>query len=105
MRLSRWRTPPNPATEGGRLPDLGGSVHPLVKTGETWHATLMKNETTFPALGDVKTEVTTFNKRWFVHVKVYKANTLRGDSYWVTEGLREFKTESAATSFANRYAS
>ena len=65
----------------------------------------MKNETTLPALGDVKTEITTFNKRWFVHVKVFKANTLRGDSYWVTEGFREFKTESAATSFANRYAS
>jgi hypothetical protein len=65
----------------------------------------MKNETAAPALGDIKTEITTFNNRWFVQVMVFKANTLRGDSYWVTEGFREFKKESAATLFANRYSS
>ena len=61
----------------------------------------MKNET--PTLGSVKTYVTERNNTWTVQVMVFKANTLRGDSYWVTEGFRQFRKESDARRFAARY--
>ena len=64
----------------------------------------MENDTyTPPALGSVKTYVTEHNNTWTVQVMVFKANTLRGDSYWKTEGFRQFKKEADARRFAARY--
>jgi hypothetical protein len=56
-----------------------------------------------PSLGDVKCFVKQDGLHWTVQVVVFKANTLRGDSYWVTEGFRQFKREADARRFAARY--
>lgn len=59
---------------------------------------------TLPAVGSVQCFIRPSAGLWSVQVQVFKANTLRGDSYWVTEGFRQFKTEADARRFAARYA-
>jgi hypothetical protein len=67
--------------------------------------TYMENLTyTPPSLGDIKCYVRQSNGGWTVQVMEFKHNTLRGDSYWVTEGFRQFKREADARRFAARYA-
>jgi hypothetical protein len=56
-----------------------------------------------PSLGDVKVEVRHFANTWTVFVSVFKANTLRGDAYWVSKEARSFKKESDARKFASRF--
>ncbi len=58
---------------------------------------------TLPSVGDIKCFVKQDGLYWTVQVVVFKANTLRGDSYWVTEGFRQFKSEADARRFAARY--
>jgi hypothetical protein len=43
------------------------------------------------------------NGLWEVHVRVFKANTLRGDSYWNTEVLRTFGKKADAERYASRF--
>jgi hypothetical protein len=58
---------------------------------------------TLPSIGDIKCFVKQSGLYWTVQVVIFKANTLRGDSYWVTEGFRQFKNEADARRFAARY--
>lgn len=58
----------------------------------------MKNET--------KAEIRPATKaypKYVVLVKEFKANTLRGDSYWVVREVREYRLRSDAEAFAARF--
>lgn len=58
-----------------------------------------------PALGTLKVSVCQRgNGNWEVHVQTYKANTLRGDAYWVTTHFRLYAKEADARRFASRFA-
>ena len=56
-----------------------------------------------PPLGQVKVKVRQFNNTWTVYVSVFKANTLRGDAYWVSTEVRKYSKESYARKFAARF--
>jgi hypothetical protein len=56
-----------------------------------------------PTLGQVKFEVRQFANTWTVFVSVFKANSLRGDAYWVSTEVRKYKKESDARKFAARF--
>ena len=58
-----------------------------------------------PALGTVRVETRRCdNGDFFALVMVYKANTLRGDAYWVTKRAKKFKKEVDAVRWVNRFA-
>ena len=59
--------------------------------------------TSLPSLGQVKVEVRQFANTWTVFVSVFKANTLRGDAYWVSTEARKYSKESDARKFAARF--
>ena len=42
------------------------------------------------------------NGLWAVHERLFKANTLRGDAYWVTKTFKTFAKEADAQRLANR---
>ena len=63
-----------------------------------------ENTYTPPALGAVRVEVRNCDDgTFFAHVLVYKANTLRGDSYWTTKAARTFKKKADALRWAGRF--
>ena len=43
------------------------------------------------------------NGKWGVDIRVWKANTLRGDAYWVTLDYRTYSKKADAERFAARY--
>jgi hypothetical protein len=43
------------------------------------------------------------NGLWKVHVRVFKLNTLRGDSYWNTLALRTYQKKADAERYAKRF--
>jgi hypothetical protein len=43
------------------------------------------------------------NGLWEVHVRVFKANTLRGDSYWITLAYRTYQKKADAERYAKRF--
>jgi hypothetical protein len=60
---------------------------------------------TLPQLGDRQVTVYRgFNGQWVVDARVFKANTLRGDAYWVTEIFKTYAKEADARRFAARLA-
>ena len=59
---------------------------------------------TLPQLGERQvTLLRRDNGKWEVHVRVFKANTLRGDAYWVTLDYRTYSKKADAERFAARY--
>jgi hypothetical protein len=54
-----------------------------------------------PKLGTIKANLM-LSKEPTVQVKVFKHNTLRGDSYWVTKEVRTFKTMDQAQAYVDR---
>lgn len=58
-----------------------------------------------PQLGDLNIRVyqCPTSREWNVDVKVFKKNTLRGDSYWVTKAFKSYKKEKDALAFAARF--
>ena len=56
------------------------------KLGERW-VTVNRNE----------------NNKWVVHIRIFKANTLRGDAYWETEVFKTYAKETDARKLAARY--
>lgn len=58
-------------------------------------------EGTEPKLGTVKANLMN-TKEPTVQVQVYKHNTLRGDSYWVTKEVKKFKTMNQAQAYVDR---
>ena len=56
-----------------------------------------------PAIGDLWVSVRQSSNGWTVHVQVFKANTLRGDSYWVTDAFKIYRKEADARRFAARF--
>ena len=56
---------------------------------------------TSPKLGTVKANLMNTQKPT-VQVQVFKHNTLRGDSYWVTKEVKTFKTMDQAQAYADR---
>lgn len=54
-----------------------------------------------PKLGTVKANLM-LSQKPTVQVKVFKHNTLRGDSYWVTKEVRTFKTMDQAQAYVDR---
>jgi len=67
----------------------------------------MENEKityTPPVLGSVRVEVRRCeNGEFWAQVLVFKANTLRGDAYWVTKAAKTFKKESDAVRWVGRF--
>ena len=43
------------------------------------------------------------NGLWEVHVRVFKLNTLRGDSYWVTGAFKTYGKKADAERYATRF--
>ena len=43
------------------------------------------------------------NGLWKVHVRVFKLNTLRGDSYWNTLAYRTYQKKADAERYAKRF--
>jgi len=43
------------------------------------------------------------NGLWEVHVRVFKANTLRGDAYWNTLAYRTYQKKVDAERYASRF--
>jgi hypothetical protein len=43
------------------------------------------------------------NGKWEVNVRVFKANTLRGDSYWAPLDYRTYSKKADAERFAARF--
>ena len=56
-----------------------------------------------PAIGDRWVSVSHRSIGWEVHVQVFKKNSLRGDSYWVTEAFKTYRKEADARRFAARF--
>jgi len=58
-----------------------------------------------PKLGDRWVNVYPWPEvgKWTVDVKVFKANTLRGDAYWVTEAHKSYSKKADAERFAARF--
>jgi hypothetical protein len=66
----------------------------------------MKNLTahTLPQTGDRRITVRRQdNGFWEVHVQVFKANALRGDSYWNTLAYRTYQKKVDAERYAARF--
>jgi hypothetical protein len=59
------------------------------------------SEYTPPKLGTVKAHIMNTTTPT-VQVEVFKHNTLRGDSYWVTKEMRKFKTMELAKAYVDR---
>lgn len=61
---------------------------------------------TSPELGDLKANVylDKTSGEWVVDIRVFKANTLRGDAYWVPGFFKTYAKEVDARRFASRYA-
>lgn len=55
-----------------------------------------------PKLGTVKANLMTHTQKPTVQVQVFKHNTLRGDSYWVTKEVKVFKTLDQAQAYVDR---
>ena len=56
-----------------------------------------------PALGTVKAFIVPWAKaRIVVQVQVFKFDTIRQDSYWVTKEVRDFKTVEQAKAYIAR---
>lgn len=55
------------------------------------------------AIGDRWVSVNRRSNGWEVHVRVFKKNTLRGDSYWETEIFKTYRKEADARRFAARF--
>ncbi len=43
------------------------------------------------------------NGLWEVHVRLFKANTLRGDAYWTTLAYRTYQKKADAERYAKRF--
>lgn len=43
------------------------------------------------------------NGLWAVHIQVFKANKLRGDSYWTTLAFRTYQKKLDAERYASRF--
>jgi len=57
-----------------------------------------------PQPGDRRTTVRRQdNGLWEVHIRVFKANALRGDSYWNTHALRTYQKRADAERYARRF--
>jgi hypothetical protein len=58
-----------------------------------------------PQLGDRRVSVEPWIEagKWIVDVKVFKANTLRGDAYWETEVHKSYAKKADAERFAARF--
>ena len=58
-----------------------------------------------PQLGDRRVSVEPWLEagKWIVDVKVFKANTLRGDAYWETEVHKSYAKKADAERFAARF--
>jgi hypothetical protein len=65
------------------------------------HSMAEGSEYTEPKLGTIKANLM-LSKEPTVQVKVFKHNTLRGDSYWVTKEVRTFKTMDQAQAYVDR---
>lgn len=61
-------------------------------------------EYTPPELGSIEVSIYHLTSMYFVLVKKFKRNTLRGDSCWVCVNklCRQFKTREAAENYAKR---
>lgn len=60
--------------------------------------------TSVPQLGDRKVRLRSMdNGHWAVQIDVFKANTLRGDAYWVTEAFKTYGKKADAERFASRF--
>jgi Domain of unknown function (DUF6321) len=55
-----------------------------------------------PKLGTVRANIMINADKPTVQVQVFKHNTLRGDSYWVTKEVRTFKTMALAQAYVDR---
>lgn len=57
-----------------------------------------------PAIGEIRTTLYQHHNSptWWVLVKQFKFDTIRQEAYWVTKGIKEFKTEGKAQAYANR---
>lgn len=55
-----------------------------------------------PKLGTVRANIMINADKPTVQVQVFKHNTLRGDSYWVTKEVRTFKTKALAQAYVDR---
>ena len=62
----------------------------------------METPYTEPKLGTTKAIVMDTTKPTVI-VKVFKHNTLRGDSYWVVKEVRTFRTIDLAKAYADRF--
>lgn len=86
--------------------DAAGSRHQKNSTVHKHGLGKMKNEmeeNTYspPKLGTVKANLMNTEKPT-VQVQVFKHNSLRGDSYWVTKEARTFKTREQAQAYVDR---
>ena len=78
-----------------------GGGNPADKLGIRKESVEESSENTQPKLGTVKANMMN-TKEPTVQVQVYKHNTLRGDSYWVTKEVKKFKTMNQAQAYVDR---
>ena len=78
-----------------------GGGNPADKLGIRKESVEESSENTQPKLGTVKANMMN-TKEPTVQVQVYKHNTLRGDSYWVTKEVKKFKTIAQAQAYIDR---